>query len=165
MEVADPVEDDREPQSVAVVDSHEEINPPAELDLGHGFTADWIVSTPAEGEKKVGILLYHSCGVSPLMWESAGEGRPLFTSQNPNIEPLFLLPHVSCPSCGVKGWIRSNRWVPFDERPDPDAIEAVAEQIAHEFRSFARAEPDAWRLAAEGCLLRAQAAGWKMVKT
>jgi hypothetical protein len=135
----------------------------ADLDLGHGYSANWIVEKVDDEEKKVGLLLMHQCGLSPLFWEHVGENRPLFEAQN--VEPLFLLPHVACPTCGDKGWLRSDRWVPYDDRPDFNAIEAMAEQIAHEFRHFARAEPEAWRLAAEGCLLRMQAAGWEVARS
>ena len=128
-----------------------------DLDLGHGFKANWIT----DGDNKVGIQLMHSCGLAPLFWEHVGVYQPMFELEH--VDPLTLTPHVACPECMAKGWIRLGRWVPYDDRPSAEACEAIAAQIAHEFRHFATADWSNWLLAAESVLIKARESGWKMV--
>lgn len=133
----------------------------ADLDLGNGFTGRWI-SDNNEDDKHIGLLLVHECGAQPLLWDAQDVYAPLFTLQWE--EPLSILPHVNCPQCGQRGWVRVGRWVPYDERPPVEVIQALGKEMSFQLRSFVTAAADHWDLAAEGALLKFQDRGFQIVE-
>lgn len=56
------------------------------------------------------------CDASPVLvqWEPHGEARPLFTLTSEEGKPISVEPHISCATCGDRGWIKDGQWVPFD---------------------------------------------------
>lgn len=49
-----------------------------------------------------------------VQWEPYGEARPLFTLTSEDGKPITLEPHITCLTCGDRGFIRDAKWVSME---------------------------------------------------